>query len=496
MKPPILRDDTWSHPNGSYFNSDALLARIRGYGSFFDGNSIDPIAADRAFIHETIHWCQYLGTSFGVGLILQRWAQYDLAVNMLAQVDESVRVRALECRANGIPIVSIDPNGRYVGCNVDHPLIESLSRAWHAQILTDRIITDSGSLDRSIRLPFAFELLIGDYLIDVAGSPVLFGEPESLPSHPQGCVMDAPIGVDHLFTTRAIMECGALINEYATYIGSGAAREARRESCLRQLLGPGIYGAAASTFCKIIRCRREDLPEWFGTILVLCDLALNPVTAPLLTLSDALAEPISWSEFSPPWRFIRGAEICRRLEACSLQDLPDRCRQLSHDIAEMAGLCHWRGTSYKFQELPPFLEVLASFDLNGGAPINGERAILSFLRSVAISMWQERHENELSVFAMGVIGQSLKDGTWWLSPPLITEEKHTRFWHPKPLSSPTTLPFVTMLMSRYLTPDLLGGVGPVDLSVFPAGLNDRKPGALAGLGFGSLVDRIPIKLQP
>ena len=100
------------------------------------------------------------------------------------------------------------------------------------------------------------------------------------------------------------------------------------------------------------------------------------------------------------------------------------------------------------------------------------------------------------MFAHGLLARSGLAGPDWISmPPLLSDDKHQGFWHPKPLSTPGTLPLVATLMGIYSMSDIVAGYGPLDLTAFPSGLRGRVRDALRGLHLGDELADMRIRFR-
>lgn len=497
MKSGLVGDRFYYHQhNGAYFNPHAYVARVSGMEGLANGAGVDLLSADRALLHEMSHWFQYMGTSFGLAVGLHRWQQYVTGIDILTDGGGTVAESILSKRVAGDPLVLLDGDGNFVSTEFSGENSKVLTSVWHAQLVTDRVMTDTGSLSRHLRLPFEFETMVGDFFVDVVGSPVLFGEPATLPQDPRGCVKDCPAGVDDYLTSRAIMECAAVINEYASLSAGSEESRLLRERTWRQFLGAGVYGAAGRYFCQVIGCGDVDVEAWLGSILTCCDIALNPIIPPLVELDFILDQPVSWSKLSPTWRFIRCVEACRRLPPCRLEDLPGSAAELSQIIASIAGLEHWNGKTLGFHSMSPFLDQLAKLDFESVSTVSGESLFLSYFSTVAREVWRLREDGDIQVFAHGILArEGLLSPEWFTMPPLLTDQQHRRFWHPKPLTSPSTLPFATMLMGIYAVADIVSGSGPLDFSAFPSGLKERAKGAIVGLQLGDVMADMPLRFS-
>jgi len=496
MKSGLVRDDLYRHSDGAYFNQHAYLARVPRIDELRDGAGIEVLSTDRALLHETAHWYQYMGTSFGLAIGLHRLEQYGTSFDVLAEDDGSVNDEMIARRVAGEPLLRLDRSGNLASVHLAGQRSSTFAAVWHAQVVTDRMLTDVGALSSELRLPFDFEAMMGDFFIDVLSSPVLFEEPASLPQDMRACVKDVPIGIDEYLTTRAIMECAAVINEYISLRGQSEESVKLRDRAWRQLVGPGVYGAAVRSFCQIVECEINEVGPWLGSILLCCDIAMNPSIPPLVDLDEVSRHPRKWSEISPAWRFMRCAAACRELTAYSMQMLTGGATEFSQTIATVAGLEHWSGSSLQFKPQAHFLEELNSVDLNGQREASGEALFLSFFSTVATTLWRLRSSGDLRVFAPGLLaGAGMLSHDWFSLPPLLTDDQHERFWHPKPLSTPPMLPFVAVLMGVYSMTDILTGNGPLDFTAFPTGLSARTGDALSGLRLGDRLVEIPVKFR-
>jgi hypothetical protein len=495
VKPKLFRDDVYNHPDGAYFNSHAYLARIPQIDQLRDGGSVEVLTVDRALLHEVSHWYQYMATSFGLAIGLHRWQQYATALDVLTDENGDPNEKAIARRIGGEPLIVLDGHDNLSSIAVAGSRA-GLGQVWHSQVVTDKLLLDAGALSNHIRLPFDFEIMIGDFFMDVLGSPVLFGEPRQLPQDLRSCVKDVPIGVDEYLTTRSIMECAAAVNEYISFLGSSKASSEARDRAWRQLVGPGIYGAPVRQFCQIIGCTTEDLEIWLGSLLLCCDVAMNPIIPPLIGWDVITNRPLKWSELSPAWRFLRCAMACRRLPAWSVDELFEDAQEKSLDIAAAAALEHWSASSLQFVAPHGFLEELESANRPADRTLSGERIFLSYFTTTATELWRLRERGDLRVFANGLLARDGKvDHRWFALPPLLTDAQQNRFWHPKPLATPNTLPLVTVLMAIYSIPDILTGRGALDLSAFPSGLKGRARGALDSLGLGTDLSGMDISFR-
>lgn len=275
---------------------------------------IEGIEAFSTYLHETIHWWQHIGSTFGLMLSMtypaQAHANYDHLKDLTAKVGFKKSIRMLA--KGGLDTPSVLANiiinnhfdmGAFRGLTVNplegnkivqSPLFENLGHCYHIAYgnIVSLLASVSDQGHKVIPHPKAWSEPFRA-LRETEEEGYYYGSPVSL----------YPIGAYEIFEGQARMAQLQYLH-FATdgFLGLKAADEAK--------MFDGVYGKAFSVFLDLTELERPlsiDHPT-IALFLLICDLAINPGSGfpfPLIHFSTFIRD------IEPGARFVRLCKLAR-----------------------------------------------------------------------------------------------------------------------------------------------------------------------------------------
>lgn len=302
---------------------------------------LEGVEAFSTYLHETVHWWQHIGSTYGLMLSMthpaQAHANYDHLKNLTAQIGFRKSIRKVaEMSPAGGPgtpggLANTIINNHFdmdafrgltvspLSANtiVKNPLFESLGHSFH--IAYGNIVSLLASVsDRDHKLIPNPQDWGDQYrlLRDSREEGYFYGSPISL----------YPIGAHEIFEGQARM----VQLQYLHFASGGVLGIAEAEE---SGLFNGVYGTAFSTFLQLTQLDRPtsiDHPT-IGLFLLICDLAINPGSGfpfPLIHFKTFI------TDIDPGARFVSFCVMARREHPALLGSIVNYSREEYASVSE------------------------------------------------------------------------------------------------------------------------------------------------------------------
>lgn len=307
---------------GARFWPDTLFVDISTYPDEFqsydqddlrlwdDGNPGIFIAAS-ARLHEHMHWLQLAGTTFGRFLAINRLSTGDLAESIFNTATPEEIDRLSKARRKGMAPAARDHDGRLRHKHGYSGTIQALFDHWWASVVLDRFLIDSGErllgpIDPRFLVGLGLRYATAARPRDVFNAPDEGFIEETITFGPLG---DRLPPISSGLTVRHIEETAAMVEQHLCNMGFAEQLPPERAEdyaartlvwTLERFLDDrhSLYTQALTHVLE----HAPDLPgrRFFELVLLICDLALNPVIPDTGAPLDC-----SWVEFHPVCRFER-----------------------------------------------------------------------------------------------------------------------------------------------------------------------------------------------
>jgi hypothetical protein len=304
-----------------------------------DVNPVDAFSYQMIAAHESGHWARFHGSTIGVALALMKYASERIVYDFMSDLDLAEKRALVNARRAGEPILSLlEPHSaRSDDFLLSRQLWVDLS--FGSRVLLDSVRTEQAKWNACRAVGSAFTDALW------WGHPLFSSDAESLESPVLVELADRDhIGVvtvgGERITTRLLFECAGAIDQLLAW-GIDLVKE--NGAPVSPLLEPfamtalaSSYGAPLRAYNRITQASTNQIRESLPTVILLCDLALNPPVPPFLHLDESAI--LKWEDIYPPIRFVRGCRAAA--EMGPLSQLPDDDALLSYskEVCLAAGI--------------------------------------------------------------------------------------------------------------------------------------------------------------
>lgn len=260
------------------------------------------------WFHETVHWLQHIGTSFGAFLTLAKYCRDRSAIHWFSQLNKNQSGHNILMRRvrEGVPIVPIEPGSFKLGWE---PVDEDIDVA--RQILYDlwwvRCTLYSGPYRCFLYKEPEDILSLG--LRDISNKFTGTNRVEQPVVGP----CDAIFSGSYRLTATDLIEAAAMVNEYAfrlrseepledTLLALALRREHDPQSNDYHYFGPVNF------WCERFGISEREFlcnSHYMFFFMLACDIALNPPLPPFEAINADAKASWRWDDIFPPARFAR-----------------------------------------------------------------------------------------------------------------------------------------------------------------------------------------------
>jgi hypothetical protein len=414
------------HPGrNAFFDPDTLFMGVGAdfkYTQFFGVDQaflIDPATGSvslnafdsnvaQSYIHELHHWYQLTATTFGAFVLWLRYLRDRQFINAIRQFDLEDRLELRRVIEEGTPIIRINKDLNRVFTNKEETQLETALDAYYGRLLAEQILLGLVPADIQSKLELSVEDIVNSALNDVAHFVsadqsrrclnVSFSTGGRLTDH----IVSAPEN-DLRLDVWQIMECAAVFNEY-DYLSYVIGRSSNLESALdlqrraheKRWSDPknAIYKTAARLL-KAVGGAKLDQEDLTNTVIVLCDVALNPPIPPITAASDGVdVASIDWAGVSPVARFVKCCHGIRDVGVCPPDADDARLAEYRVELCRKAELFHAESFPSIFDEKEPA-------EVPGGTGLVNQYYYSSYLMGAIQSGWRLRGSEGALVYAPG-----------------------------------------------------------------------------------------------
>lgn len=348
-----------------------------------DRVDLEGLEAFSTYLHETIHWWQHIGSTYGLMMSMTYPAQahvnYDHLKGLIASTGFVKSIRNL---AEGMPVGGFGtPSGLANIVINNHFDMESFRGLTVNPLSANKIIKSPlfENLGHSYHIAYGNNIgllsSVSDRKFKIIPHPEAWSEPfrelrkKELEGYYYGSPISLyPIGAYEIFEGQARM---AQLQYLHFSTGGVLGMEAAEQGQMFE----GVYGKAFSTFlqlCELERPTSINHPT-IGLFLLICDIAINPGSGfpfPLVHFETFIHDVNPGARFVSLCRMARlkYPEVFGRIQQYSREEYEEVSEKLCAALIEVSPLKIARKFSYwcSLPEFQPLMNEYKSFDFGKG----------------------------------------------------------------------------------------------------------------------------------